>query len=114
MRITRLRSVATATVGLCLPVLLSGCANRLEAAEVAAAKCTRAVSTELTLPEGDTNLNLTGVFGEGTDAERTVEGRWVHPTKGEGPFTCVVVPDANDKLRGLRVIRIEVQAATPR
>ena len=77
-------------------------------------KCTRAVSTELTLPEGDTNLNLTGVFVEGTDAERTVEGRWVHPTKGEGPFTCVVVPDANDKLRGLRVIRIEVQAATPR
>ena len=114
MGMTRLRSVGATTVGLCLLALVTGCSNRLESAELAAAKCTRAVSLELGLPEGDTTLNLTGVLVEGTDAERTVEGRWVHPNEGEGPFTCVVVPDAADKLRGLRVTSVDVQAAPPR
>ena len=100
-------AAATASVGLLL--LLSGCSDDLDAAALAAAKCTNAVHRDLGLPEGDASLDTDEVFVEGSDPERTVTGRWTHPSKGQGLVTCGVVPDPSDELRGLRVTRIDVQ-----
>jgi hypothetical protein len=38
-----------------------------------------------------------------------VTGRWSSAAASEGEFSCLVVPDASDELRGLRVTDLSVQ-----
>ena len=45
----------------------------------------------------------------GDDERRRVEGVWTHVDKGEGVFSCTVVPDASDELRGLWVAALAVR-----
>lgn len=106
------RPYAAATAAVAL-LVLSGCSDDLDAAALATAKCTNAVHGDLGLPESDTSLDTDEVFVQGSDPERTVTGQWTHPAKGSDLFTCSVVPDPADKLRGLRVTRIDVQSAPP-
>lgn len=103
------RPYAAATASVALP-FLSGCSDDLDAAAFATAKCTNAIHGDLGLPESDTSLDIDEVFVQGSDVERTVTGQWTHPAKGGGLFTCSVVPDPTEKLRVLRVTRIDVQS----
>ena len=85
----------------------AGCAD--DSDERATATCFSALERELDLVEGDT-----GVFSSGMDLTESgdgwrVGGSWEHRTLGEGRFTCDVVPDADDALRGMRVTAIDVQ-----
>jgi hypothetical protein len=95
-------------VGLLLVTGLVGCGPDTHAAARASAACGSALHDELGLSENETGPQTrTEVTGD--DAGRHVEGTWTSATAGEGSFTCDVVPDADDELRGLRVSRIDVQ-----
>jgi hypothetical protein len=99
-------------VSLLLGTCLAACGEpETDAAAVAAAKCASAVHDELGLAESDTSLDTSDVGVTGDDAERRVEGRWQVSDGGSGRFTCVVVPDESDKLRGLRVTDLDVLRA---
>jgi hypothetical protein len=87
---------------------LAGCGPDLDAAALAAAKCSGALHGELGLAENE-HVETSDVLVTGDDAERQVSGRWTEAGSGDGEFTCVVVPDASDELRGLRVTDLSVQ-----
>jgi hypothetical protein len=88
-------------------VALAGCGADTDAAELAAAKCSGALHEELGLDEGE-HVDTSDVRVTGDD-ERRVSGRWTGTAAGQGEFSCVVVPDASDELRGLRVTDLSVQ-----
>lgn len=98
-----------AAASLATLLALTACADGLDEAAVAAAKCASAVHGELGLSNTDTSLDTTEIQVHGSASERTVTGRWSHSAEGAGGYTCVVVPDASDKLRGLRVISLKVE-----
>jgi len=89
-------------------VALTGCGPDLDAAELAAAKCSGALHEELGLGEGE-HVDTSDVRVTGDDDERRVSGRWTGTAAGQGEFSCVVVPDASDELRGLRITDLSVQ-----
>jgi hypothetical protein len=89
-------------------VCLAGCGSATHAAALASAECTSAVHDDLGLAESDTSLRTSEVTVDGDDDERRVAGRWEVPDGGHGEFTCVVVPDDSDQLRGLRVTDLKV------
>ena len=93
-----------------LLAVLTACGPDTDAAARASAACGSALHDELGLSENETGPQTrTEVTGD--DDGRHVEGTWTSATAGEGSFTCDVVPDADDELRGLRVSRIDVQRA---
>ena len=74
----------------------------------ASAECGSALHDELGLSEDDTGPRTqTEVTGD--DEPRRVEGVWTHVDLGQGSFSCTVVPDASDELRGLRVTALAVR-----
>ena len=102
-----MRRAAIAVVAL---ALLSACGADTDAAARASAECDSALHDELGLSEHETGPQTrTEVTGD--DEGRHVEGTWTSAAAGEGSFSCDVVPDAGDELRGLRVTRIDVQRA---
>ena len=87
---------------------LAGCGADTHAAALASAECASAVHDDLGLAESDTSLRTSDVTVGGDDDERRVAGRWEVPDGREGEFTCVVVPDDSNRLRGLRVTDLDV------
>jgi hypothetical protein len=85
---------------------LAGCSD-LHGAELAAAECRSAVHDDLNLPENESTQTSDMQVTKDDDGLR-VTGRW-SATAGEGEFSCVVVPDASDEPRGLRVTDLSVQ-----
>jgi hypothetical protein len=100
MRIVALSVLAVAA--------LTGCGPDLDAAAVAAAKCSGALHGELGLGDGE-HVDTSDISVTGDDDERRVSGRWTDSRARKGEFSCVVVPDASDELRGLRVTDFAVQ-----
>ena len=95
-------------VALLLLTGLTGCGPDTDAAALASAECGSALHDELGLSEDDGGVQTrTQVTGD--DERRHVEGTWTHAAAGEGSFTCDVVSDAGDDLRGLRVARLDVE-----
>jgi hypothetical protein len=91
-------------------VALAGCGGDTEDAERAVAECANAVHDDLELLDGQ-HVRTSDVGVEGEDADWRMTGRWEVADAGGGEFTCVVVPDEDDELRGLRVTEIEVWEA---
>jgi hypothetical protein len=99
-------------VSLLLVTGLAACGEKdTDTAALAAAECASAVHDELGLEETDTSLDTSDVGVTGDDARLRVEGGWQVPDGGSGRFTCVVVPDESDELRGLRVSDLDVRRA---
>ncbi len=99
-----------------LLALLVGCGEEgSDPNAVAAAKCTLPLSQRLLLPEGD-RVSLEGVRVEelpggrrgvtGIALVRVEDGS--EGTTRSHEFSCVVAPDAADKLRGLRLETLDV------
>jgi len=86
---------------------LAGCSD-LHGAELAAAECGSAVRDDLDLP-GNESMQTSDMQVAKEDEGLRVTGRWSSTTPAEGEFSCVVVPDATDELRGLRVTDLSVQ-----
>jgi len=89
---------------------VAACGADTDAAALASAACGSALHHELGLAEDETGPRTRteiSVHDEG----RHVEGTWSSAAAGKGSFTCDVVPDAGDELRGLRVTSIDVQRA---
>jgi hypothetical protein len=101
----------TVLVSALAAVSLAGCGAGTHAAALAAAECASAIHDELGLAESDTGLRTSNMTVDGDGDERRVAGRWDVPDGGQGEFTCVVVPDDSDKLRGLRVADLHVLRA---
>jgi hypothetical protein len=89
-------------------IAASGCGADTDAAARASAECNSALHDELGLSENETGPRTrTQVTGD--DERRQLAGVWTHVEVGEGSFSCTVVPDADDELRGLRVAALAVR-----
>lgn len=89
---------------------LAGCGTDTSDAERAVAECAHAVHEDLELLEEQT-VRTRDVGVEGADADWRMTGRWEVSGAGGGEFTCVVAPDEDDELRGLRVTELQVWEA---
>jgi hypothetical protein len=96
-------------VGLAIVVLAACGETDTRAAALATATCTGAVHDELDLPDGEPVRSQDVTVQRDADEQR-VTGLWEAAVgAGFGEFTCVVVPDDSDELRGLRVTDLEVR-----
>jgi hypothetical protein len=73
------------------------------AAELAAAACGSGLHDQLRLHVTDTSLSTDRVQVHGVRDGRRLTGTYTSGS-ASGHFVCDVVPDATDRLRGLRVI----------
>jgi hypothetical protein len=89
---------------------VSGCSTDPDPNAVAAAKCHLPLSQQLGLSaEQRLSTGQVAVKDLG-DGRREVSGPFsVTPGGRAGGFVCVVAPDADDKLRGLRVESLRVE-----
>jgi hypothetical protein len=86
----------------------TGCGADTDAAARASAECGSALHDQLGLSENDTAPRTQSEV-TGDDERRKVEGVWTHVDVGEGSFSCTVVSDGSDELRGLRVAALAVR-----
>lgn len=108
-----MRSFLVAAGAAVAAVGLGGCGDAdLTDAERAVAECANAVHEDLDLLDGQTVRTRdvgVGLGAEGTEGR--MSGRWEVAGVGRGEFTCLVVPDEDDELRGLRVTELQVWVA---
>lgn len=98
------------TLPIALLLALTGCGNgQPDPNAVAVAKCHLPLLQALKVPtdqEADESDIRVRDLGGG---RREVSGQIASPDGPSHGFICVVSPDASDKLRGLRVDRLDVQ-----
>jgi hypothetical protein len=98
--------------GMCLVV--TGCtSHRDHAAELAAAKCGSALHDALRLSAFDTGPSRSKVRVSAISGGRRVTGMFAESDGLARSFVCEVAPDRFDKLRGLRVTRLDLGAPPP-
>jgi hypothetical protein len=94
-----------------IAALLTACSasDATRDAAIPAAKCTSALRQDLGVTDGDNGLRTVGVEVTGGRSEGPkVTGDYEH-RGAVGSFLCSVAPDEADRLRGLRVTRLEVE-----
>ncbi len=105
---------ALGLVGLVV-LLLAGCSpgGAEDPDAVAAARCQIAVKRQMETGSSTSPVDFADVIVSSLDGQqRAVEGT---ASRGREPalrFMCVTVPDPSDEVRGLRVVRLEVVAAS--
>ena len=103
------RAVGVGCVVALASAAVSGCASgRDQAAELAAAKCATPTLAQAS-PNSDVAHEVVTKLNAG---RRRVTGIVVEPSGSRRDFTCVVEPDASDKLRGLRIVSLTVSPPT--
>ena len=108
---TRSLGVGVRALLLLSVVLLAACSgDEPDPNALAVAKCQLPLHQRLGIVEG-TSLSTTdvGVREAGEDRREVTGAYTLAEGAGGGRYSCVVVPDASDQLRGLRVERLDVE-----